>query len=57
MRALAVLLAASVFQPTIPKTWNDPDVAALEVPLANPVVFSRPHIRGRLLSNSRARVL
>jgi hypothetical protein len=45
MKALAVLLAASVFQPTIPRTWNDPDVAALEVPLANPR-FSPVHISG-----------
>src|SRR5580700_1459378 len=43
MRALAVLLAASVFQPSIPRTWKDADVLSLEVPLANPR-FSPVHI-------------
>ena len=36
MKALAVLLAVSTFQPKIPKTWKTSDVEALEVPLANP---------------------
>jgi hypothetical protein len=43
MYALAILLAAAASQPTIPKTWSDPDVAALEVPLANPK-YSPVHI-------------
>ena len=43
MRTLVVLLAASVFQPTIPRTWKDADVLSLEVPLANPR-FSPVHI-------------
>jgi hypothetical protein len=43
MRALAVLLAAGVFQPTIPRTWKDADVMSLEVPLANPR-FSPLHV-------------
>src|SRR5258708_9621068 len=43
MFTLAILLAANVFQPAIPKTWSDPDVAALEVPLANPK-YSPVHI-------------
>src|SRR6476620_5472109 len=55
MKALAVLLAASVFQPTIPKTWNDPDVVALEVPLANPR-FSPVHISGDAYYRIPARV-
>jgi hypothetical protein len=36
MKALAVLLAVSTFQPKIPKTWKTSDVETLEVPLANP---------------------
>jgi hypothetical protein len=32
---MAVLLAVSIFQPKIPKTWKTSDVEALEVPLAN----------------------
>src|SRR5258708_39455614 len=43
MNALAILLAAGLFQPSIPKTWSDPDVAALELPLANPK-YSPVHI-------------
>ena len=43
MKALAVLLAASAFQPEIPKTWTDAAVAALELPLANPK-YSPVHI-------------
>ena len=43
MKALAVLLAVSTFQPTIPKTWKTSDVEALEVPLANPK-YSPIHI-------------
>ena len=43
MRTLAILLAASVFQPSIPRTWKDADVATLEVPLANPQ-YSPIHI-------------
>jgi mono/diheme cytochrome c family protein len=43
MKALAVLLAASAFQPDIPKTWDDRAVAVLEVPLANPK-YSPIHI-------------
>ena len=47
-RALAILLAAGVFQPTIPREWKDADVQSLEVPLANPA-FSGPHIRRAVL--------
>jgi len=43
MKALAVLLAASAFQPELPKTWTDAAVAALELPLANPK-YSPVHI-------------
>ena len=43
MKALAVLLAVSTFQPQIPKTWKTSDVEALEVPLANPK-YSPIHI-------------
>ncbi|MEX2264028.1 MAG: hypothetical protein WD696_18895 [Bryobacteraceae bacterium] len=43
MKALALLLAASAFQPQIPKTWTDAAVAALEVPLANPA-YSPVHV-------------
>ena len=43
MKALAVLLAVSTFQPKIPKTWKTSDVEALEVPLANPK-YSPIHI-------------
>lgn len=35
MQLLALLLAAQVFHPQIPKTWTDVAVAKLEVPLAN----------------------
>ena len=43
MKALAVLLAVSTFQPKIPKTWKTSDVETLEVPLANPK-YSPIHI-------------
>ena len=43
MKALAVLLAVSAFQPKIPQTWKNSDVEALEVPLANPK-YSPIHI-------------
>jgi hypothetical protein len=43
MKALAVLLAVSTFQPKIPKTWKTSDVEALEVPMANPK-YSPIHI-------------
>src|SRR5438876_11407318 len=43
INALAILLAAGIFQPSIPKTWSDADVAALELPLANPK-YSPVHI-------------
>ena len=43
MKALAILLAASAFQPQIPKTWTEAAVAALELPLANPK-YSPAHI-------------
>ena len=43
MKALAILLAASAFQPQIPKTWTEAAVAALELPLANPK-YSPVHI-------------
>src|SRR5688572_21326764 len=46
MHALTLLLAATVFRPDIPKTWTDADVAALEVPLANPK-YSPVHIDER----------
>lgn len=39
----ALLLAAAVFHPHIPRTWEDASVATLEVPLANPK-FSPIHI-------------
>jgi mono/diheme cytochrome c family protein len=39
----AVLLAAAMLQPNIPRTWEDAAVAELEVPLANPA-FSPVHI-------------
>lgn len=39
----ALLLAATAFQPNIPRTWEDAAVAALEVPLANPK-YSPVHI-------------
>src|SRR6266480_5558667 len=39
----ALLLAAAVFQPNIPRTWEDASVSTLEVPLANPK-FSPIHI-------------
>jgi hypothetical protein len=39
----ALLLAAAVFHPNIPRTWEDASVATLEVPLANPK-FSPIHI-------------
>jgi hypothetical protein len=39
----ALLLAAAVFHPNIPRTWEDAPVATLEVPLANPK-FSPIHI-------------
>ncbi len=43
MRGIAILLAAGVFQPQIPRTWEDEAVATLEVPLANPK-YSPIHI-------------
>src|SRR5258706_5312144 len=55
MYTLAILLAASVFQPTIPKTWNDSDVAALEAPLANPK-YSPVHISEEAYYRIPARV-
>jgi hypothetical protein len=55
MNALAILLAAGVFQPSIPKTWSDPDVAALELPLANPK-FSPVHISGDAYYRIPARI-
>ncbi|HLJ15253.1 MAG TPA: hypothetical protein VKV15_12205 [Bryobacteraceae bacterium] len=36
MKLLVVLLAASVVQPKIPKTWNQTAITTLELPLANP---------------------
>ena len=39
----ALLLAAAVFHPNIPRTWEDASVLTLEVPLANPK-FSPIHI-------------
>src|SRR2546422_8836648 len=39
----ALLLAAAVFHPHIPRTWEDASVLTLEVPLANPK-FSPIHI-------------
>jgi hypothetical protein len=56
MKALAVLLAAAVFQPQIPKTWSDPDVASLEVPLAN-AKYSPVHVSGEAYYRIPARVL
>ncbi len=35
MEALAALLAVTLFQPTIPRTWKDSDVASFELPLAD----------------------
>ncbi len=43
MKALLVLLAATLFEPTIPKTWEDAAVAGFELPLANPK-YSPVHI-------------
>ena len=34
--SLAAFLAVTVVSPNIPRTWRQPDVATLEVPLANP---------------------
>lgn len=56
MKALAVLLAASVFQPEIPKTWEDQAVTTLEVPLANPR-YSPVHLSGEAYYRIPARVL
>jgi hypothetical protein len=33
----AVGQAPSVFNPTVPKTWDDAAIATLEIPLANPM--------------------
>jgi hypothetical protein len=41
---VGILLAASVFQPDIPRTWEDSSVTVLEVPLSNPL-YSPIHIR------------
>jgi mono/diheme cytochrome c family protein len=54
--ALVVLLAAAVFQPKIPLTWNDADVAALEVPLAN-AKYSPVHVSSETYYKIPARVL
>lgn len=43
MKALAVLLAAGIFQPSVPRAWNGADVATLEIPLADPA-YSPIHI-------------
>jgi hypothetical protein len=43
MNTLAILLAAAVVQPQIPRTWSDGEVASLELPLAN-AKFSPRHI-------------
>ncbi len=43
MLSLAFLLAAAVFQPDVPRTWKNADVATLEVPLANPA-YSPVHV-------------
>ena len=43
MKPVIVLLAASVFQPNMPRTWEHSKVASLEVPLANPN-YSPVHI-------------
>jgi len=43
MNTLAILLAAAVVQPQIPRTWSDAEVASLELPLAN-AKFSPRHI-------------
>src|ERR1043166_4767378 len=55
-RALMILLAAGVFQPKIPRTWNDADVATLEVPLANPK-YSPSHVSSEAYYKIPARVL
>ena len=43
MRTIAILLAASVFQPEIPRTWENSAVTSFELPLANPK-YSPVHI-------------
>jgi hypothetical protein len=43
MCILALLLAANVFHPDIPRTWKDAAVAVFEVPLAKPK-YSPVHI-------------
>jgi hypothetical protein len=55
-RALAALLAAGAFQPEIPRTWNNADVASLEVPLANPR-YSPAHVSPEVYYKIPARVL
>ncbi|HVX65510.1 MAG TPA: hypothetical protein VHA11_02850, partial [Bryobacteraceae bacterium] len=56
MKTLVVLLAASVFQPEVPKTWEDSAVASLEVPLANPR-YSPAHLSFEAYYRIPARVL
>jgi hypothetical protein len=56
MKALTVLLAVSLFTPKIPKTWNDPDVTTLEVPLAKPN-YSPTHISEQTYYQIPARVI
>ncbi len=43
MEALAALLAISLFQPNIPRTWKDADVSTFELPLAN-AKYSPVHV-------------
>lgn len=43
MHTLAILLAAAVVQPQIPRAWSTAEVTSLEVPLANPK-FSPRHV-------------
>ena len=56
MRGLILLLAAAAFQPQIPKTWSDAEVAALEVPLANPK-YSPVHISEKAYYQIPARTI
>src|SRR4051794_20188721 len=56
MTGIAILLAATLFQPEIPRTWEDAAVAALEVPLANPK-YSPVHIREAEYYRIPARVI
>jgi hypothetical protein len=53
-QALALVVRAQGYRPSIPRTWNDEAVAALEVPLANPE-FSPRHVSSDYYYRMRVR--